>query len=42
MISRDIGCANVNSGRGKDICNALSASIEWTWMGLPSYRQAGA
>jgi hypothetical protein len=33
MISRDIGCANVTSGRGKDICNALSASMEWTWRG---------
>jgi hypothetical protein len=33
MTSRDIGCAKVHSGRGSDICNALSASMEWTWMG---------
>src|SRR5512135_2088904 len=33
MASRDIGCANVNSERGRDVCNALSASMEWTWMG---------
>jgi hypothetical protein len=46
MISRDIGCANVNIGRGKDICNALSASMEWTWMGhaivSPGWRVTGA
>lgn len=33
MVSRDIGCAKVDSGRGKNICNNLSASMEWTWMG---------
>jgi hypothetical protein len=33
MASRDIGCANANSERGRDVCNALSASMEWTWMG---------
>jgi hypothetical protein len=33
MISRDIGCANVTRGRGKEICRALSDSMEWTWMG---------
>jgi hypothetical protein len=33
MVSRDIGCAQVHSERGNDICNALSASMEWTWMG---------
>jgi hypothetical protein len=33
MASRDIGCGKVNSERGKNICNALSASMEWTWMG---------
>ena len=33
MISRDIGCANVAPGRGKEICHALSDSMEWTWMG---------
>jgi hypothetical protein len=33
MMSRDIGCAKVSSARGKEICNALSASMQWTWMG---------
>lgn len=33
MISRDIGCANVAAGRGREICQALSDSMEWTWMG---------
>ena len=33
MISRDIGCANVAPERGREICNALSDSMEWTWMG---------
>jgi hypothetical protein len=33
MISRDIGCANVPSQRENEICQALSDSMEWTWMG---------
>ena len=33
MISRDIGCATVPPGRAKIICQALSESMEWTWMG---------
>jgi hypothetical protein len=33
MISRDIGCAKVPTGRGSEICRALSDSMEWTWMG---------
>jgi len=33
MLSRDIGCANVAPARGKEICHALSDSMEWTWMG---------
>ena len=33
MISRDIGCASVTQDRGKEICLALSSSMEWTWMG---------
>jgi hypothetical protein len=32
MATRDIGCANT-SGRGYEICTALSRSMEWTWMG---------
>jgi hypothetical protein len=33
MISRDIGCATVTPERAKTICQALSESMEWTWMG---------
>jgi hypothetical protein len=33
MASRDIGCAQAAAGRGQEICRALSASMEWTWMG---------
>jgi hypothetical protein len=33
MMSRDIGCASVTPGRGKEIYHALSDSMEWTWMG---------
>ena len=33
MMSRDIGCAKVAPERGKEICNALSDSMEWTWTG---------
>jgi hypothetical protein len=42
MGSRDIGCAAVNPGRGRQICNAISESMQWTWMGhaiiAPGYR----
>jgi hypothetical protein len=33
MASRDIGCGKVAGARGKEICQALSQSMEWTWMG---------
>lgn len=33
MMSKDIGCAKASSARGKEICAALSESMEWTWMG---------
>ena len=33
VASRDIGCAKVEPGRGLEICLALSASMEWTWLG---------
>jgi hypothetical protein len=33
MISRDIGCSNVTQSRAKTLCQALSDSMEWTWMG---------
>ena len=33
MISRDLGCANIAPGRGNALCQALSESMEWTWMG---------
>jgi hypothetical protein len=33
MMSRDIGCARVPLGRTKAICQAVSDSMQWTWMG---------
>lgn len=33
MLSRDIDCAKVALGRARSICQALSESMEWTWMG---------
>jgi len=33
MASREIGCSLAAPGRGQEICRALSASMEWTWMG---------
>jgi hypothetical protein len=33
MMSRNIGCAAAPSERGREICQALSDSMEWTWMG---------
>jgi hypothetical protein len=33
MMSKDIGCAKAKTARGKEICAALSESMEWTWMG---------
>lgn len=33
MMSKDIGCATASDARGKEICAALSESMEWTWMG---------
>ncbi|TAL40140.1 MAG: hypothetical protein EPN97_00840 [Alphaproteobacteria bacterium] len=33
MMSKDIGCAKASNARGKEICAALSESMEWTWMG---------
>lgn len=33
MISRDIGCFQIEAGRAQDICKALSAHMEWTWFG---------
>ena len=33
MTSQDIGCANVTPERPKAVCQALSESMEWTWMG---------
>jgi hypothetical protein len=33
MISREIGCARVDDARGRKICDSLSASMQWTWMG---------
>lgn len=33
MASRDIGCVKAPPGRRSNICNALSAGMEWTWLG---------
>lgn len=33
MASRDIGCTSVTPERGREICRALSDSMEWTWTG---------
>src|ERR1044072_3543682 len=33
MASRDLGCARVEDPRGRRICETVSASLEWTWMG---------
>jgi hypothetical protein len=33
MISRDMGCAQVAPERARRICESLSATAEWTWMG---------
>ncbi len=45
MISRDIGCTRVDDARGRQICNSLSSSMQWTWMGhaivSPGWRVTG-
>ena len=33
LLSRDIGCEEVDLGRTRQICKALSASLTWQWMG---------
>lgn len=33
MTSRDIGCARAPTVRGRQICMALSDSMQWTWAG---------
>lgn len=33
MASRDIGCAQVQLQRGREICQAISGAMEWTWLG---------
>ena len=33
MVSRDIGCARVDDGRPRELCNAIASSMQWTWMG---------
>jgi hypothetical protein len=32
MVSRDIGCGKTD-GRAREICQAISESMEWTWLG---------
>ena len=42
LSSRDIGCAEVAPGRLRQICDAVSASLTWQWMGhatvAPGYK----
>jgi hypothetical protein len=42
MHGRDIGCTKADSGRARVICEAIAASMEWTWLGhaviSPGYR----
>src|SRR5712692_9568490 len=42
LNSRDIGCAEVAPGRLRQICDAVSASLTWQWMGhaviAPGYK----
>jgi len=33
MRSRDIGCGRSIAGREQELCNAIAASMRWTWMG---------
>lgn len=33
MMSRDVGCSLIESGRLQDICSAFSSHMEWTWFG---------
>ena len=44
MASRDIGCAKFTPKREQEICRALSAAMEWTWLGhaviAPGWRLA--
>jgi len=42
LHGRDIGCAEVAPGRLRQICEAISASLTWQWMGhaviAPGYK----
>ena len=42
LYGRDIGCADVAPGRLRQICEAISASLTWQWMGhaiiAPGYK----
>jgi hypothetical protein len=42
VYSRDIGCAEVAQGRPHEICEAISTSLTWQWMGhaimAPGYK----
>jgi hypothetical protein len=39
---RDIGCAETGSGRARQICDSIAASLEWEWLGhatiAPGYK----
>ena len=42
LYGRDIGCAEVAQGRPRQICEAISTSLNWQWMGhavmAPGYK----
>jgi len=42
LHGRDIGCTEVAAGRSRQICEAISASLTWQWMGhatvAPGYK----
>jgi len=42
LHGRDIGCAEVAPGRSRQICEAISTSLTWQWMGhatvAPGYK----
>ena len=33
LASRDLGCANMEPKRAREICRALSETLAWTWLG---------
>ena len=42
LTTRDLGCTELSVGRSRQICEAISASLTWQWMGhaiiAPGYK----